>query len=560
MSRRLLVILLAAVLVLSTIPLPVATTATESLDDSRSGIAVEMVPADQQRYLDQLGDIQERFGVESKDNAFWLRASGEDWVVFTDERPKSGEATVTGRVLSPEILGGSDFGVIVADSVSVNQTGEQVELSELKENPSAFDGELVRVNAPYQQMPMAVESEGDLSARLVTGGTFETIESSVQSPAELAEWSTFNASSAESLDSALQTQLNTKPSVVGSGTPEWWINAPTTVDLGVVIENGQPTYYLVQTSVQSTSVSGVNEIHSQGDNLAGKVVSFESSVVGGRISSQEAILSVSQCAPMSATNPATGCIPIPTDTTLHSGVLFSGIPDSRDDVVPYVGLSSHHQQSVLTDERGTYRVTGRVVQASQMNEASTDGYGLVVYDMERTGDLTASSDATSRAAAWHQERQESYRNEVQSASEPNQDSEVSQSQNQSTTATAQNATTTTESSPATSNTASSSNETQFLEMVSQLLPQSTLMIAFAFGAVVSWLSVFVIEILRGIKSLRGHEVETSDRVVEFLFALGAVLLVLSWATGGPGILLIAGGGVGVLFILMWLGKWVYREI
>ena len=90
------------------------------------------------------------------------------------------------------------------------------------------------------------------------------------------------------------------------------------------------------------------------------------------------------------------------------------------------------------------------------------------------------------------------------------------------------------------------------------IPSWVLMVEFGFGVVVAWLSVTVIELFRGLKSVRGHEVTTSDREVEVLFGVG--VLVLLYLSGGPAVVVLLGGGVGLAILFGWGLQWLYREV
>jgi len=391
---------------------------------------------EEQRYLEEMQTLADRFGLETRENAFVLTDGEKTWVVFSDAEPKTGEATVKGTIALEAT--NDQRGAIFADSVSFNQEGEQADFDEVKANPSQFDGQLVEVTANYRQLAYAIDGS-EAGVQLGMGGRLGgEIGSLLSPPGEAGRWTVRNISASDNRwRTAHRRAGGTGGTVVSvsNGANRWWIDAKTSVDAVVLNYQGTAILFVAKTDVASTTVSSVSEISERGDELEGEVVTVESQVVGSRISSQELLLSVAKCAPESVAFPPTGCIPVPVDATVHAGVLFEGVPQQFSDIVTYAGVSNHHQTEIVTSEKGTYRVTGRVVSTGQIDADLPDGYALVVYDMERTGGLQASEDAQEAAQEYADESQTEMRGQI-NGSDPETNADATGNNQQQSTSTA----------------------------------------------------------------------------------------------------------------------------
>ncbi len=380
-----------------------------SVDASSIAVSAQ----EEQRYLEEMQTFADRFGLETRENAFILTDGKKTWVVFSDAEPKTGEATVEGTIALEATT--EQRGAIFADSVSFSQEGEQANLDEVKNNPEKFDGQLVEVTANYRQLAYAIDGN-EAGVRLGMGGRLGGEGGSLLSPpGEAGRWTVRNISASDNRwRTAHQRAGGGGETVVSisNGENRWWIDAETTVNAVVLNYQGAPILYVAQSDVASTPVNSVSQIADRGDELEGEVVTVESQVVGSRISSQELLLSVARCAPESVAFPPTGCIPVPVDATVHTGVLFEGVPREFEDVVVYAGVSNFHQTEVVKSERGTYQVTGRVVSTNQIGSDLPDGYALVVYDMERTGGLRANEDAQEAAQTYADDSEKEMRGQI----------------------------------------------------------------------------------------------------------------------------------------------------
>lgn len=381
-------------------------------DGSVSGVAMPLSPSQEADALASMEEMVDGLsGVSVRAHAMVVVSSdGTWWMVYTDQEPQAGKAVVEGRVFRPRDLGSETRGIVFADRVSFSRDGARISMSELESNPGRYAGELVSVTTRYKQLSFATEHGSSSRVSFSTWGALQAMPVPlIERPGVAGRWTTLNLSSAEygaSRNRELGTRLWGVNLTQSVGGQRYWIDAKTRVTIGVVPTGGGYLYYLVDTAIPAQSVPGPRTIAKNGEQLNGSVVSTSGQLVGARISTQESLLAAARCAPMSVTNPVTGCLPIPTDATIHVGVLFEGVPDDPRAFVFYYALSNHHQQQAVTLESGTYDVTGRVRSTDQLSPQLPSGYALEAYDLERTGSLTASEAAREAASRYRSDAQQ----------------------------------------------------------------------------------------------------------------------------------------------------------
>lgn len=407
--KRISNILSILIVLLFLTPTSVAAT-TQLPTQTVSGASIELSTSQEQRYLSTMDDISGVFPVNPRTNAFLLYDGDTKWMVFTDQKPQTGHAKVSGTVLSPSELGGGKWGAIIADSVDVTTKGTRTSLEKVRSNPKRYDGELVRITTSYRQLSYTVEGgDGQYVDQQTVANLGGPQSGLVEQPGANARWATLNLSGSEYGDSPsgeIATKFAGQGEVgVDRGDSRFWIDAKTTVDAVVIDSGSKPTFYVADTAVESTPLRSLDEIVRNGEELSGKVVTVESQAFGTRTSSQEFLISVAKCAPGSVTVPMTPplCVPVPSDSTLHSGILFDGAPQSREEVVLYAGISNNHQNTIVEPEKGTFRVTGRVVSTNQIDSSLPDGYALLIYDMNRVGDLQTTGTGERQVESWNKD-------------------------------------------------------------------------------------------------------------------------------------------------------------
>jgi hypothetical protein len=136
----------------------------------------------------------------------------------------------------------------------------------------------------------------------------------------------------------------------------------------------------------------VSSIRSNAESLDGEVVEIDARLVQAKVSVEETMEEgTATCNPNKYPIP-TGqgqpiCKNMRADELLQAGAAWSTVPQSREGVLPVVGVSSNRQDQPITTENGTYEIVGEVVSSSRIDEDLPDGSVLLIYDMERTGDV-----------------------------------------------------------------------------------------------------------------------------------------------------------------------------
>jgi len=82
-----------------------------------------------------------------------------------------------------------------------------------------------------------------------------------------------------------------------------------------------------------------------------------------------------------------GCVNVPQDFLIHTGIAWNTGVDSRDDLIPILAGSATHQDAPVENTTGSYRIVGEVVSTSRIDESLPEGSMLLVYELERTGDI-----------------------------------------------------------------------------------------------------------------------------------------------------------------------------
>ncbi|MCU4741634.1 hypothetical protein [Natronoglomus mannanivorans] len=383
----------------------------------KTGLSIELSAEQEQEIFELVSDLSD-LGFDIKDNAFFLLDEDSTTVVLTDRQPQTGSAHVEGQVFDL----GSEFDIVIAGSVSFDTTGEPVSLSEFRDDPQAYEYSHVRVEGYIQQVPVAFDAQlrdpqawamlSEERPPMHTGevGTLARFNSVQLSGSEIG---------GESLDD-LETILGTNHGSVAAmdqspGT--FWIDGYATVDL-VVTSGYPPSVYVSAVDVHSETQLTSDELAATGDQYIGEVVTVEADATGTSTSSKDYLTTVAPCGDdgvvVGVTPP--GCLPVVTDSTMHTGVLFDGVPAAQNEVIAYAGLSNTAQSVPTELEEGRYQVTGRVVSTAQLDSSLSDGYGLVVHDRDRIGDSSVRGDATERAEEFADEVTAAFQSQLETDS------------------------------------------------------------------------------------------------------------------------------------------------
>lgn len=376
---------------------PPATASPEN--GQRSGVAIPLPDSSKEEAMEMQEQLTNQFNIESRTNATLLFGrDGPHTLVFTDEPIKPGNITAEGALIKGQTVG-TDLDFVFADSLEVDQTGHPIELDSLRESPSQYRNEVVQVTANYSQV--AVELDSDSGVRSSTSAGYLT-ETSVlgsgvmDTPIIGAMKGTLNTSSSDLGSNSSQAELYRMLQVFSDArtglpvegiTDQMWMQGEVTVDLLVLKTGNSMSYIVVNTTPASTSAT-VSEASKHED----EVVRINGQYVGGKLSTREVLLKSLRCAPDSIANPATGCFPLVTDTTVHAGMLLDG-----RDSVPVVGLSNKRVDGAVQDETGEMVVYGRIVNADEVAVEVDSPVVLVAYKMQRKGDLTITGDSRQKA-------------------------------------------------------------------------------------------------------------------------------------------------------------------
>lgn len=357
-----------------------------------------------------------RSGVSAVDapNAFVLATRTQLFVVFTDRTPQKGRATVSGlqlnRNLSTENI---TYGVIAANTVSFETTGEQTTVQEINSDPGEYRLSLVRLTAHYRRVTaLADPDQGSNVTAATTLGTLTT------NPVTAASITRNVARQARSLSrqetgeraQSLLTNADRQRLYTTSFETKFWASGQATVDAIVLSPNdaarqfideydssqlasgvqGEPLLYVVEEDFSPQSVDSVRQLKTQSESLGGEVVSLEARLYQQRISVQEAIEHNTGCSEdvlKVQTPQAVVCANVPVDELLHGGVAWTQLPQSRDDVLFIVGVSSRHQDEPQSFVEGRYRIEGTVLTTSQINESLPEATVLLTHNLTRVGEI-----------------------------------------------------------------------------------------------------------------------------------------------------------------------------
>lgn len=346
--------------------------------------------------------------------AFVLATQDNLYIVFTDQQPTKGIASVEGTVLTRDLSTNNlTYGVIAATSTSYTTTGTEVSIKELVDDSSQYRLELVRVDAHYRRVSTLTDpDEGQNITLSTTSGIMlndpQTAESLFTTPGRNARALTRNTSTAQ-IDTLLNDPRGPHLHTFSFETA-FWADATATIDAIVLdpesaaqqfvdeydragvahAEDGEPILYIVEEDFEPQQVDNVSRVNSRSESLDGEVIELEVRLYQEQISVQETLEHTTGCGTdlleiQTPQGPA--CVNVVQDNLLHGGVAWNSIPQSRNDTLLVVGISSRHQDSPAEFEQGRYRIEGEVISTSRVNESLPAGSVLVVYTMERTGKI-----------------------------------------------------------------------------------------------------------------------------------------------------------------------------
>jgi hypothetical protein len=162
-------------------------------------------------------------------------------------------------------------------------------------------------------------------------------------------------------------------------TTRYWARGEATVDVVVTVQNGIMSLYVADVTWESTKTT-VNRVASGQHD--GELVSVVAGRLGSKVSTKQTLLSAARCASDSVLFPVIGCLPIPTDSTVDSGVLYN-----EGESVYYIGLSNENLGRATTPVSESAIVVGRVVSASEIHP-QLSGRAIVVHEVRTAQDAS----------------------------------------------------------------------------------------------------------------------------------------------------------------------------
>ncbi|WP_267643509.1 hypothetical protein [Haloarchaeobius amylolyticus] len=546
--------------------------------ETTSGALMPLSPEMEAEYQSVQEDFASMFGLEVRSNtSLLMQPDGRSYLVFHNSDDLAGRATVTGRTFTPSETP-NDGGVIFADNIELSRSGDTVELSTLINSPNKYEAQVVSVTGNFSQIAVESESPGDIGST-VSGGYLSTARRPVdrvfRKPTVGAVAGVLNTSSSDLGGSTAFESMSSEmlPPVFGDSIAPlslddtMWMSSEATVQVLVLPEMGGERVYV---ALDATPVAQETTVSNSGE-LSGKVVEVSGNYVGGQVSTKQVLVNSLRCAPDSIANPVTGCFPLVTDTTVHTGILMG-----EDTDIPVVGLSNKKIDGVANPETGEYVIRGRVVSSEQVSFNTTSPAVIVAYDMDRTGDLTITGDAKQKAEQLSNQIRENVTSAITKqaqekpaqwgSSTPNQKQNAERKQSTATTKTQEQQEQTQSAKRAAKTTTEpmvvevdSPNEMDsgpsFLDKLGDAFTHILVRIAFGFLAITFALSGILLEIMRGIKkATSSEELSTSGKPAQILLVSSIPMFIGIWLAGGHGIFLLI-GAAAILSIVM--GSLVY---
>ncbi|MFB6177715.1 MAG: hypothetical protein ABEI99_11335, partial [Halobaculum sp.] len=241
---------------------------------SRTGGAVELSPGRERSYLDRLSELTDQYDVSSRANAFHLIGTdGEQTVVFTDEEPRTASATVVGTLIRAENAPGFEHDVIVASGVVFGSDASSVTASELRSNPAAYRGQLVRVQLSARQVGYTATGEfGELTEQ-ATYAARSRSDDSLAPPAANAVFSVLNLSSeyGRQRTDAVFDRLDPRPNAIllrdHRGARFWSRGTRTVTGVVELSGSGRVVVHVASQTYRNTSVASVAALQRRAGEL-----------------------------------------------------------------------------------------------------------------------------------------------------------------------------------------------------------------------------------------------------------------------------------------------------
>lgn len=360
---------------------------------------------------DDVEAYRDQASKELAQNAVVVGTEDELFVVFTTESPRAGHASVEGLVLEDQIeYANLEFGVMVASQATFSQDGTPRALGDVADDPDSFAFDLIEVTADHRSVAVRTDVDGArVGYATTTGVLVEDARSAEEMFGALGAQTHLILEDPDQIDEIIEPPSNDALGTVAFETM-FWMDTAVTVDGIVLPANGpvreyvdaidtedtvavatdQAVLHVVQTQYPAESVDDISEITTQPAAFDGSTVTLQAEVSQLTISVRETLEEASGCG-TDLVQIQGACVEVPQDVVLHGGVAWTELPQSEDDLLFVMGASSWKQGGSTELRAGEYQITGEIVSTDRIDESLPDGAVLVVYEMERTGDLDLSS-------------------------------------------------------------------------------------------------------------------------------------------------------------------------
>jgi PKD repeat protein len=349
----------------------------------------------------QVNELRSRTPQQTGPHAFVLASTDQLSIVFADEEPQEGYASITG--ISPDVstveTDGVEFDAIIATDITSEQPYD-LSVTEAYENPNEHHGKYVEIDAFHRGVSFDHESGNRsttagilVESPLAAEGLFGSVGDQSQTLTDGVE-----SNNRSKLSSNVKTILgeHSQPRVTTLSTDtEYWDNTETEAD-GIIIapdtptekfvktfqgsdalgiNSTTPTLYVIDKDREATRINSVSEIAEDPSIHDGETITFRSNLYMKTVSSARVI--------ESATNTPPGTIPI--DVILHGGTAWDQLPERRDDMIGVIGASSISQNRTYDNHHGSYQITGEVVSTERIEGDLPGGYVLIAYELDKKG-------------------------------------------------------------------------------------------------------------------------------------------------------------------------------
>ena len=354
---------------------------------------------------DEVEDYRNEFYVDLP-YAFVLALPDKVHLVFCNNEPTPSEAEVSGPVLySSQNVNGITFEVVAATKTKFITTGDTATVADVEESPSDYAFKLVRIDDHHERIATLYDPDNgdDVTVSSTLGRLKETDSSSVfvDPGVKARELTTEVRKDTGDLRSKLQSFLqNDSPSLTTLNfATNYWSASDSVVDAlvltsgstardflasfdkpGITAEsNGEPLLYVVQTGFDTTTYSSVSDLKA-GDN-DGELVEITADAQLLRVSAQEVLEHATEaCGNERIKTQNAGCVNLLQDVLFETGVCWTSLPDSKDDLLFVAGMSSDHLDQPYEAVDGTYTLRGEIISTTRFDSSLPAGKLLVIYE------------------------------------------------------------------------------------------------------------------------------------------------------------------------------------